>query len=307
VDGTDTRDIVAANAAAGQDLASLFAWVKAHPARTAAVRALAARMMDLFADDPRLADVLKDAGRYVAAMLAFLLDETGGLTLPRLRAACASSGLLSPGRARAVFRRLEQVGYVERREGAGGAYALTPAFRAAWRRQLRAALEAALPIEPSLARLLDDPAALDAFGRAHAAGLLEAMRGGGEPPLFLQVFQHSHAGSQILWALILAAGEADDFAPERVGPISISALARRFGVSRIHVTRIFRNAERHGLGGLEPDGMIWFAQEAREQMRMLFTFQLAHILAAAGQAAGEADQRAADGQKCAVAALRFGD
>ncbi|HET6970814.1 MAG TPA: hypothetical protein VFH92_06805, partial [Phenylobacterium sp.] len=100
---------------------------------------------------------------------------------------------------------------------------------------------------------------------------------------------------------------ADDFAPARVGPISISALAKRFEVSRIHVKRIFQDAERHGLGGLEAGGMVWFSPEARAQLRMLFTAQLAHILTAAGVAAREVGMVAADDQKCAVGVTAVGD
>ncbi|MBW8811793.1 MAG: hypothetical protein JF588_00080 [Caulobacterales bacterium] len=287
MDGTDTVDGLAWWAGPGQDMGAAFARVHGHPSRTLAVRALATGMLDLFARDLQLAEVLKDAGRYVAAMLAFLLHETGELTLPRLKEACAKSGLLSPGRARAVLQFLEHVGYVQQlpRAGRRTAYALTPAFRTAWALQLRAALEAAAAVEPGVAALLARPGAVEAFGRVHAGVLLDATVGWGEPPPFLRVFQHPYAGTQILWTLIAAGDDPADFALARYGRISISALSKRFDVSRVHIKRIFQDAEQHGLGGLAPDGAIWFSDAGRDQMRMLFTAQLAHILAAAGQAA----------------------
>lgn len=300
VDGTETVDGLEWWSGPGQDAMAAFGRVSGHRALNIAVRRLAANMLDLFAGDPRLAHVLKDAGCYMAAMLAFLLDETGELTLTRLKAACASSGLLSVGRARALFQSLEHVAYVAPR-GSGGAYALTADFRAAWTLQLRAALDAALPLEPGLARLMADPHAVRAFGRVHAAGLLESTRSWGEPPLFLKVFQHPHAGAQILWVLILSGDAGDDFAPARSGPISISALSRRFDVSRMHVKRIFQEAERHGLARLDGDGAVRFEPAARRQMRGQFVSQMAHILAAAGRAAQDHGLAALDGrQKCAV-------
>lgn len=300
MDASETAGGLAWWAGPGQDPGAAFGRVRGHPAQAQAVRALAAKMLDLFAADPRLAEVLKDAGRYVAVMLAFLLHETGELTLPRLKEACASSGLLSPGRARALLQYLEHVGYIARagRSGPCLRFVPTPAFHAAWTRQLLAALEAALPLEPQVAQILRRPDAVAAFGRAHAGALLELTRGWAEPPAFLRVFQHSYAGTQILWWLLVTGDDPDDFAPARIGPISLSALSRRFDVSRIHVKRIFQDAERHGLGGLQSDGVVWFTGTARDQIRRLFTAQLAQILAAAGRAMRESG--APGGQKCAV-------
>src|ERR1700744_3813316 len=78
---------------------SLRARMIAHPAYPAAARALAANMMAAGDADKALDGIFKDAGRYLAAVLAIYLHVSGGLTLPRLKEICPATGFLSPGRA----------------------------------------------------------------------------------------------------------------------------------------------------------------------------------------------------------------
>jgi hypothetical protein len=129
-----------------------------HPRFPDASRALAAGMLALSASDHALGEIFKDAGRYVVAMCAFYLYADEGLTLPRLKAICSRSGLLSPGRARNLLQFLEHLRYVEPgargRGGKATVYQPTPAFLAAWEQQLRVALEAARLVEPAVAGLL---------------------------------------------------------------------------------------------------------------------------------------------------------
>jgi hypothetical protein len=261
--------------------------ILAEPAMIDAVRALASNMLDLAARDRALDAVFKDAGRYVATMWAFSLHENGGLTLPRLKDVCLRSGLLSPGRARALLQFLEHLRYVERRAAPRGGviYEPTEAFLGAWDAQLRAALEAGRVLEPEVALILDrsDPAALRTFGRLHAESLLGTVSDGQEPPSFLRVFLHPHAGAQIFWTLFVAA-DGTDFPPHRAGPISVSGLSRRFGVSRIHIKRIFEEAAREGLAYLDRDGVVRFEEAARQHIQFLYGMQLIEILSAAARA-----------------------
>jgi hypothetical protein len=53
--------------------------------------------------DRAIDGILKDAGRNAAAKCLAYLHVTGGLTLPRLQALCASIGFISPGRVRALL------------------------------------------------------------------------------------------------------------------------------------------------------------------------------------------------------------
>src|SRR4051812_46615382 len=95
--------------AADLDPMAALAVLMAHPALGRAVKVLARNMLNVAARDRVLDSLFKDAGRYVAAMWALYLHDTGGLTLARLKEVCARSGLLSPGRARALLLFLEHL------------------------------------------------------------------------------------------------------------------------------------------------------------------------------------------------------
>ena len=269
------------------DFGRTFGEVAAHPDLGPAVRTLASEMMARAERDRVLDGVFKDAGRYLAAMWAFMLDQAGGLTLARMKAIAAATGMISPGRARALLQFLEHIGYVQRRPaGRTSAYAATPVFLSAWRAHLIAALQAGAVLEPGVEMLLQavDPAVVLSFGRFHAESLMAALGSGVQAMPFLEAFMHPYAGNQIVWTM-LAVAEGDAFPPERAGPISLSAMSRRFGVSRIHINRLFRRAEAAGLVRLDREGVVHFQPAARAELHLLYVAQLTHILIAAGQTA----------------------
>lgn len=270
----------------------------AHERLAAAARALATGMLALSARDRALDSIFKDAGRYVAAMCAFNLHAEDELTLPRLKAICAETGFLSPGRARSLLQVLEHLGYVaplaRGRGGAATVYAATPAFLAAWEAQLRVALDAARMIEPAIGRVLErlhEPQTLRTFTRLHTEGLVaSAAAGDGGVLPFVSAFLHHHAGMQVVWVLIEGSQDGA-FPPQRAGPIALAALARRFGVSRIHVKRIFDDADRADLSHLDADGVVTLAPAAREQLTILYGVQLTQLLSAAARTAALAEAR----------------
>jgi hypothetical protein len=279
-----------------------------HPRFAEAARALAANMLDVLGRDAALAEICKDAGRYVAAMAAIHLHLSGELTLPKLKTACIASGFLGPGRARAVLRVLQDLAYLEPAESSGRVrrYAPTTRFTASWREHLRAARDAARVIEPAGAIIRDAlgrPAVATAFMRLQGEGLLRGSRQGGEGPAFVRTVLHRHAGSQIAW-LLLAAGD-DGFPPRAAARLSIAAVARRFGVSRVHVRRLLRGAARAGVVELGADGATRFADAALPDIRFLYAAQLAQLLASAAGAAratGALDAFVAIDQECPPAA-----
>jgi hypothetical protein len=92
---------------------------------------------------------------------------------------------------------------------------------------------------------LDDPRFISAFALAQSSQFVAGFRFVDHVPE-LAVFFDRNGGLMILLTLVaMGAGERRT-APERV-VISIRALARRFGVSRPHVTGILRAAEAQGL------------------------------------------------------------
>lgn len=269
------------------DLFGSVVRVVEHPGFPAASRALAVGMLALAAENRVLDAIFKDAGRYFAAMWGFALHENGGLTLPRLKAVCERSGLLSPGRARSLLEFLQHCAYIRRLVSTHGpdVYVPNPAYLAAWDQHFVVSLVAARAIEPGLATMLgaDASATRQAYGRIHAAGLLAAMDS--EPPEFsiLRVFLHPYAGNHILWTL-MASGLDSQFPPTRAGPVSMAGLARSCGAARSQVTRIFRQADEAGLATLDSQGVVLFSDAAQEQLRFFYAVQLVQILAAAARA-----------------------
>jgi len=263
-----------------------YSRVLADPNFGRAARALVGGMAELSDADRALDGVFKDAGRYVAALWAMYLHATDGITLPRLKAVCAASRLLSPGRARAMLIYLQHLGYLAPDPVAAVRppvrYHPTPAFLDAWRLHLRAALDAAAVLEPGAARVseaLAQPGVLEVFCAHHARGLLESVRAADQSAHYMAVFMHRHAGNQIAQTLILD-DHGGDFPSTRPVAVNAGALARRFGVSRIHVRRLFEAAEREGVLVVSPDG-VCFSEDARRFVRFNYASQFVQLLTAA--------------------------
>ncbi len=257
------------------------------PRFAAASRALAANMLAVAAGDKALDGIFKDAGRYVAALWALYLHVSGGLTLPRLKQLCAASGFLSPGRARAMLLYLRYLGYVELLPARGkpAHYKPTPRFLNAWRRHLCAALDAARILEPGIdvvLRRMNEPRIFEKFARMHAEGLLGTLGATHHEDAYIRVFMNRHAGNQIAWTLF---GSGDCFPPCVPVAISIAQMARRFGVSRIHIRRLLDEAKREHLVDFDSRGAVVFTESARGYIRFLYAGQFAQLLAAAARTA----------------------
>jgi hypothetical protein len=267
--------------------------VRAHPLFAKAARTLAANSLAAGDSGKALAGIMKDAGRYVAAMWAIYLHVSGGLTLPRLKGICASSGFLSPGRARAMLLYMRYLSYVVpapgRVRGEPQRYVPTANFRESWRDHLRFAMQAACIIEPAVQTIIDrlhEDEVFERIARFQAEGLLSLSRTRDRETTHIRIFMHRHAGIQIMSTLLTAPGEA--FPPE--GPIafSIAAAAQRFGVSRIHIRRMLNDAVREGFFSQANDGVVMMTDKAREELRMSYAMQFAQLLASAAAALAQA-------------------
>jgi hypothetical protein len=275
------------------DLASpeSLARMKALPGFAEAARRLNANMLHAYTSDRGVQGIFKDAGRYVAAMLAIYLDVNGGLTLPRLKALGAAFGMISPGRARALLLYLRYLRYVEpvpTPSGQPARYAPTQAFITAWRRHMVAALEAAAVAEPALEPFMNRlcaPDALDVVTRIQSEGLRAATEAHGAMTdlTIYQVFVQRHAGSQVLWRLICGS-EGQAFPPLRTPAVPAAEMARLFSVSRIHVRRMLDDAERRGFLSRDADGSLRFSPDAREEVENHFAVQLSSLVRAASKA-----------------------
>lgn len=263
--------------------------LRENPHYPLAVRTFAVNMLAAGDADPVLDGILKDAGRNVAAMCTAHLHFSGGLTLPRLKALCARSGLVSPGRARALLLYLRYLGYVEpssvRRRGEPMLYLPTASFLATWREHLRAVLGAVQHLEPAVGILLDrfdTPGIFETYAGILCEVFIDAARSFDVESPYFRVFMHRYAGIQIVHAL-LADSRADTFPPQRPIPVSLSAIARRFRVSRAHVRRLLAAAAREKLVRLEEDGTLVFAPEGRAALDAVFATQMIRFLSAASR------------------------
>ena len=289
----------------GPDDAALRAWddrgafpqaglarVIAHPKLAEAAQALARNMLQASQEDERLDGIFKDAGRYTAVAWGAYLHASDDLTLPRLKAASVSSGFASSGRARSLLHYLLHLGFIEpatsdlRAPGAPARYTLTPAFLESWRRHFRAALEAASVLEPAVRTVLDrldDAPVFDSLVRIHAGALLSASPEIAQDHPYVRIFLHRHAGIQLVWALWASPGA--EFPSRYAAPVSMAALARRFGVSRIHVRRMLVDAEAAGLVSRDASGALTLEDATRDFIRRHFAAQLLMLLIAAARTA----------------------
>ncbi len=245
-----------------------LAEMRVQPRFQDAARHAAIASLQLFDRDPIMTRALKDVGRVVLGMIALYLDAKGGMTLSKIQAFLVEMRLTSPGRAAAMLIQLRLIGYVAPAEVQPNRrvriYTPTPRMRAAFHAHFRKDLEALSFLEPEAAMVLarfDEPETYNPFLVRFGQGLIDAAKVHDRRKPGLDLFSQRNAGLTILTDLTLAGGAGDDFPPR--GPIrfSVAGLARRFGVSRPHVLKLLRDAQKagfltrdaeEGVGVLEP-------------------------------------------------------
>jgi hypothetical protein len=269
-----------------------FAKLFDNPDFPGAARALSQGMLAAADADTAFDGMVKDGGRFLAANWALYLHLTGGLTLPRLKALCAASGIISPGRARAILLYLRYLGYVTLgpQKTAGPAhYVVTSRLVTAFGTLTREGLRAVRIAEPSVRLILDcldRPETLSTMMRIQAEGFRHVANEMDTDTAFHRVFMHRHAGMQILHAILLTASE-HEFPPRDAVAISITALASRFHVSRTHVRRLIESAEADGFLKRVGEGAVAFTEEGRQSVRYLFALRLIGYLVCAAKTSKE--------------------
>jgi len=266
-----------------------YARMETHPRLPDGLRALWQSTLAAPEADRSLLGIFKDGGRYACAMWAIYLHVAGGLSLQSLKALCAQSGLLSPGRARAVLLYMRYLGYIEpaRIRTSPALYIPTARCRAAWTLHMRLALEAACAIEPAARAVVEriaDPAVFACVVRTQGESLFNGARKHNlDIPMF-RVFVNRHAGTFIL-ASLMTSGRDGEYPPRHVMPPPIAELAARFQVSRIQVRRIFAESEREGLLRRDTDGAYSLDDAFRESLRVQHARQIRHLMLSAARAA----------------------
>jgi DNA-binding MarR family transcriptional regulator len=278
--GIETQDAASASglafwhaAIAGRDRIepAALARMTAHPRFVEACLMSWQGSQALFQRDPLLGRSFKDISLGFFAVFAMWLDLNGELTLSAIQSFCIQHDLASPGRVAALMTQLRKNGYVEPHPAhAGGRkrrYTVTPTMIASFREIFRTELTALSLMEPvagAVADRLAEPALFAPFLTAMGLGMANIAKHKVWSPVTL--FAERNGGSLILAHIAASAGPGDSVPPRRPVPLSIAALARQFRVSRSHILRLLRDAEKLNLLRRHPDGTITLEEKLREAL-----------------------------------------
>lgn len=230
----------------------------------------------LAAQDKRIDGIFKDLGRYGAALWVIYLHFTGGLTLPRLKDVCRRSGVLSPGRARALLIYLQLLGYVKSLpKSAPGPkkYAPSAPLIAAIKAQAVLGLEALAIADPDFQIVLDhfeEPEVFQAFIVTFGEGGINASVAVDQTSAFWNTFLMRNAGTQILHILMIADQETGG----KPIAISVAGMGRQLHVARSHIAHVLRLAESAKLIQRTGDGEIVLSDELRMNSEHIFALQM---------------------------------
>jgi len=226
--------------------------VTEHPAFQQAMRASAAGAVSHYADNARMRRYTRDRGSYLISLAALYLHfSPDGLTATRLKSLCVTIGICSQGRVASVLAYMRGRGDLIAVTDSGDKRVrlLIPgeAFLAFQRTRFRVEFNALALLSPAGGAVL---AAFDHDDLFHAylrvsAPLMLANFGTGtdEYTQILNVFAEHDVGLLLLFEL-LEDREALTCSPFR---ISVSRVAGRLGVSRIHILKLLSEGTRTGL------------------------------------------------------------
>ena len=211
-----------------------------HPRRSEILREMAAQAVDLYEANRLLNAVVSDRGRFLAAAFALHLHDTapGGLTPAALKAVCVDQGVCSPGRTSALIALMRWAGYLAPQ----GGRRLVPTEKLLdlHRSRLRGQLGIAAALSPAASAVLErfgEDEMVYRFVGAQAARFRQGFRLVDQAPVLLE-FTERIGGVLILADIALG----DWMAEGRELDLSVSALSRRFSVSRVHVNGVLRRA-----------------------------------------------------------------
>jgi hypothetical protein len=237
-----------------------LAEIQAHPAFAAAVREAATGFVELYQGNRVLNSVLNDRGRAIFGLVTLYLHfapprdgRLAGFTVTEAKELCVEQGVCSAGRAGAAIMLMRLVGYLEPLPGAGdrrkrlygATERLVAIHEARWRR-LFAAMTPLCAGGPALVAALDDPRFTPAYARRLGEDYCAGLRLLHHAPQ-LGLFAERNAGMLVLFSLLVSRPAAESLLPGAPVQLSVSGLARRFHVSRVHVLKLLRDAEAEGL------------------------------------------------------------
>jgi AraC-like DNA-binding protein len=265
--------------------------VMAHPRFTESGRSAAAGLVALYQGERVINQVMPDRIRYIISVFALHLHSAGhpndpnsGLTASRLCRLCAERKICSEGRAAAMLAIMRSYGHLVPAPGESDRRLrrLAPAEPLfAWHRKrctfFFAAAARVMPENTDALTALDAPAFLPKFIRHLARTHAEGFHYVAYVP-DVRMFFERNAGGPILMSIALAGASDDTFPPSRPMSLSLAAIARDFGVSRVHVRRVIQEGVSAGL--LERTGArgeaISVSPRLRDAIRRVLAAYLIH-------------------------------
>lgn len=235
-----------------------IAALQKHPQFEAACRAMSSGVVELYQGNRLLNTVVNDRGRIVIGFISLYLhfgmqenDPRSGLTLSRLKAICVEQDVCSAGRAEALVAVMRLFGYLEPAPDAADRRVrrlvptekLIASYQERWERVM-AALGRIRPEGNAALAAIRRIEFVSALVRQFTEHFLAGIRIIDHSP-DLTLFTDRNAGLMVAFSLLLDSCD-DGFTPARPVTVSISALSRRFGVSRVHVRKMLRDAADEG-------------------------------------------------------------
>ena len=265
-----------------ESLDEAAAAILANPAYSRAVAVHIDAMIDAYSDQPRLNKYMSDAKRWLVSALALHLHITrdagkvdDGLTMKRLQALCAHVKHASPKMVRDYIKALLAEGFLREVKIRGDRRfkRMEPTERmiAEARSHATCNLKPVDALSPEIEAtrwLENDPEFVFALRRAMARYFFASGNPITQAPE-IGFFIEKDSGYMILLTLLQAAQTGNEFPVAAVVSLPFQRLARRYGVSRVHVGKIFKGAQERALVELLADG----GQLIRPTERLLAAFQ----------------------------------
>jgi DNA-binding MarR family transcriptional regulator len=199
-----------------------------------------------------LTRVTRDISRLIYGYIVLYLDARGGITLSAIQELSREIGLASPGRAQAILFHLRAIGYIKTDPAStdrrSRRYVPSLEMRGSFREVLADELRAFSLIEPDAGIAADrliEPEFFRAFMVRFGRGILVGLQT--KPARVITHFAEPNAGLIILWDILSSAQEGDCYPPRGPLKMSVTELSQKYGVSRSHVFRLLRDAEKLGL------------------------------------------------------------
>jgi hypothetical protein len=284
--------------------AAAMAQMRTNPRLPEAIATFARGMLGIYRGNRLLNMLINDRGRMAIGYLALYLHDGGapdgrgsGFGVGQLKAMCAASGVASPGRASAMLALMRMTGHVasapandRRRHVLVPTEKLREAHRVRWSR----VAEALRVVRPDAAAAFDlgNPEFEAAYVRHSAEYWLAGLRMIDIAPE-MQLFLDRNGGLMVLLSIVLSGKASDGELPDGPIPITISGLSSRFGISRVHVRTMLRDAEAAGYIQRtgESGSHVVLRPELLEAIRSFFAAVILYISHCALLAAADAQPR----------------